>query len=340
MIKNILLITDGKPGHENISRGIIETIRKYKDINLIEVNAKLRSSLFKRLIKNILNKSNIWQGRKLFIDIFYKGCIVPQKIDYDLVISTGGATSFLNIMLSKYLNCPNIYCSSLRGLDYTFFTHIISLEDHHYNNVITVDVAPLVLDTDPAKVEVFKRENAIDETENIWSVLVGGPTKDYPFSVDDIEKMISGIIKLAKKNKAKLCVTTSRRTTREMEKKLYDIFKLEKSIIKKYVLYNQKPEKVMGMFLAVADRIFVTEESGSMITEAILSKKTVYTIRTNNANPRGIYNMFMDKLMRNKIVISVEIEDISLVTLDEAVSCLKQSPAEKVYDKIKYLLED
>lgn len=340
MIRNILLITDGKPGHENISRGIIDTIRKYHDVNVVEVNTKLRSSVFKRLIKNILNKSDLWQGRKLFMDIFYKGNILPKKIDCDLIVSTGGTTSFLNIMLSKYLKCPNIYCSSLRGLDHRLFTHVVSLEDHHIDNEITVNVAPLVLDTDPVKVEAFIRENAIDVKESIWSILIGGPTNDYPFLVDDIEKMMSGIIMLAKKHKARLCITTSRRTTREMEKKLYDIFEQENSLIKKYVLYNQKPEKVMGMFLAVSEQVFVTEDSGSMITESILSKKPVYTVRTNKAHPRGIYKMFMHKLTRNKIVVSVEIEYIPLITLDEPIICLKQSPAERVYDKIKYLLED
>ena len=340
MTKNILLITDEKPGHENISRGIIETIRKHQDINLIEVNATLRSSLFKRLIKNILNQSNIWQGRKLFIDIFYKGRVIPQKIDCDLVVSTGGATSFLNVMLSRYLKCPNIYCSSLRGLKHTLFTYLISLDENHYDNEIIVDVAPLVLPTDALKLELFRRENSIDERERIWSILIGGPTKDYPFSADDIEQMVAGMIALAKKERAKLCVTTSRRTTVEMEKKLYDIFKQEKNTIKKYVLYNQKPEKVMGMFLAAAERVFVTEDSGSMITEAVLSKKPVYTIRTDNAHPRGIYKKFMDKLIKNKMVISVEIDGIPLIRPDEVTVCLKESPAEKVYDKIKHLLED
>jgi len=340
MIKNILLITDSKAGHENISIGVIDTIKKYYDVNIVKVNTKLRSSIFKRIITMVLNKSSFWKEKKLFIYLFYKNINIPEKIQYDLIVSTGGATSFLNIMLSQYLRCPNIYCSSLRGLKHTFFTHIVSLEDHHYLNEIVVDTPPLSLTYDPIKVEKFKYENNILETDSIWSVLVGGATKDYPFSSDDFEKMIHNIIQLAKKYNAKLCITTSRRTTKDMEKKLSIIFEREKDIIKKYVLYNQNPEKVMSLFLAVADKIFCTEDSGSMVTESLLSKKAVYTIRTAKSNPRGVYHTFIQKLINNKNILSIEIEKISSISFNETIILLSQSPSEKVYDKIKYLLND
>lgn len=340
MRKNIILITDGKPGHENISRGIIDTINRHYEVNIIIVNAKLRSSIFKRFITMLLNKSSIWQEKKLFIDIFYKNNDLPQKLQYDLIVSTGGATSFLNVMLSQYFKCPNIYCSSLRGLKYTLFTHLVSIDDHHYPNEIIVDTAPLVLDYNPIKVNEFKHQYGILETDSIWSVLIGGPTKDYPFSNDDFEKMILNIIKLARLHQSKLCITTSRRTPRSIETKLYTIFENENDLIKKYVLYNQNPEKVMRMFLAVSDKIFSTEDSGSMITEAVLSKKPVYTIRFDKANPRGIYKNFINRLIQKQNIVSVDIDKIPLITFSEPISILKRSPSETVYDNIRYLFLD
>lgn len=339
MKKNIILITDGKAGHENISKGVIHTIEQYHDINIIKVHAKLRSTWLKRIITVILNQSSFWKEKKSLIDLFYQKVDVPEKMHYDLIVSTGGTTSFLNVMLSQYLGCPNLYCSSLRGLKYTFFTYIVSLEDHRYPNEIVVDTPPLSLKYNSEDVEKFRSENSILKTDSIWSVLIGGPTEDYPYSSNDFEKMVRSIIQLAKDHHTKLCITTSRRTTEKMEEKLYKIFDEEKDMIKKYVLYNQKPEKVMSVFLAVADKIFCTEESGSMVTEAVLSKKPVYTIKTDKANPKGIYKSFIYKLINHQNIVSTDVGNISLITFTEPIKSIEKYPAEIVYTKIKYLLE-
>lgn len=338
MKKNIIVITDNKAGHENISMGIVETINKNHDVNLIKINAKLRSSMFKRLITFLLNKSSFWKNKKIFIDFFYKNMNLPKGLQSDLIISTGGATSFLNIMLSQYLKSPNIYCSSLRGLNDMFFTHIVSLENHGYPNEIVVDLAPLSFTYNIAQVKEFKSENNIRDDELIWSVLIGGPTKDYPFHMNDFLKMIDKVIALAKKHNAKLLITTSRRTDKDVELKLQKIFEDESDVIKKYVLYNQKPEKIMKMFLAVANQVFCTEDSGSMITESILSKKPVYTLRIPRANPVGIYKTFINRLIQKRHIVSVNIDKLPLIRLDEPMNILDKFPSEIVYDHIQHLL--
>lgn len=339
-MKTILLITDGKPGHENISKGVIDTIAQHHRIRVVEVKAKLRSSLFKRAIKMLLNRSILWHEKKWFVKLFYKGDPIPEKTAFDLIVSTGGATSFLNIMLSRYCHAPNIYCSSLRGLKHTHFTHIVSLVEHGYDNEIIVDVAPLMLKFDNEKVAFFKKEYHIQDSDRIWSVLIGGSTKDYIFSIEDMEKMFMNMISLAKKHNAKLCITTSRRTSQEAEQRLSELYKREKGIIKKCVCYHREPEKVIGTFLAIAERIFVTEDSGSMITESVLSQKPVYTIRTSDSSPKGIYKSFMNRLLEKKRVVSVDIDRISALTLKEQITSIEQSPGEKVYNEIKYLLEE
>lgn len=338
MMKNIIVITDGKAGHENISMGIVETIKKHHDVNLTIIKAKLRSSILKRLITFLLNKSVFWKNKKIFIDLFYTNINIPKDLQYDLIISTGGATSFLNVMLSQYLKCSNIYCSSLRGLKHTFFTHIVSLEDHHYHNEIVVDLAPLSFSYNPTKVEEFKYENKILDGELIWTILIGSATKDYPFCNDDFVKMMNHLIVLAKQHNAKLLITTSRRTGKDIELELQKIFEQENNLIKKYVLYNQNPEKVMKMFLAVADKIFCTEDSGSMITESILSKKPVYTIKVPKSNPKGIYKTFISKLTKNEHIVSVDIDKIPFITFKESIKILDKFPSELVYDHIQYLL--
>ncbi len=339
-MKNILLIVDGKAGHTSISRGVIESIREHTNVNVIEIKARLRSIIFKRILKLLLNRFSFWEGKKWIIDFFYKKFQFPEDIKYDMIISTGGTTSFLNIMLSKYLHVPNVYCSSLRGLHYKHFTHLVSIEKHNYENEIIVDLAPLVFKYNTSDIDIFRSTYNISKQDQVWSVLIGGRTKEYPFETSDLISMVKNIIDLAKREGATLCITTSRRTSLEVEEKLNDLYEVEKDIIKKIVLYNHKIEKVVGNFLAVSTKVFVTEDSGSMITEAVLSKKNVYTIKSFTTNISGIYQHFIQNLLRKHMIVSVEIESIPKITFKEYFSKNKQSPSDVVSQALIYLFED
>ncbi|MCF6192453.1 MAG: mitochondrial fission ELM1 family protein, partial [Candidatus Hydrothermae bacterium] len=71
------------------------------------------------------------------------------------------------------------------------------------------------------------------------------------------------------------------------------LYKKNSDIIHKCILFNQKPQKVVNYFLSNADVIFCTEDSGSMITESILSKKKVYTIRPKKVRLNKAYKIFI-----------------------------------------------
>lgn len=335
-MKNIILITDKKAGHENISKGIISEIKKHHNIDVIEVDAKLRFSFFKHILKLLINKSKFWYKKSWFIKLFYKQVNLPIKEkNFHLIISTGGTTSFLNIMLSLYFECPNIYCSSLRGLNNTFFSYIISIVSRSYQNEIVVDIAPLSLNLEYDNIAALKQSYHLLSYKKTWVILIGSSTKEYIFSKDDFNNMLEQIIFLARKNNAELLITTSRRTTIEIEKLLLDIYHENKDVIKKMVLYNIKPEKVMMKYFTLADIIFCTEDSGSMITEAILSKKHIYTIRAYNANPQKVYKIFIEKLILNQYIISIDIDYISNITFQEPIKRIIHMPAEVVYKQIK-----
>jgi len=336
-MKNILLITDRKAGHENISKGIITEIKKYKDINIIEVEAKLYISNLKHILKFLINNSLFWYKKSWFIKLFYKQVnILNHNKDYDLIISTGGTTSFLNIMLSKYFECPNIYCSSLRGLNYNYFTHVISIEKHDFPNEIVLELAPVNLIYNQKNIQKFKDKYQINSS--IISFLIGGKTKYYQFSTNEVIDITREIISLAKRYDKKLLITTSRRTSLDIENQLNILSKEEKNIVQKCICYNTNPEKVMSILLYLSEVVFVTEDSGSMISEAILSQKRVYTIEAKKTNIEGIYKNFIDKLKKNNRVVPVKKDEIKCIDFNENINPIEKLPSYIVYKKIEYLL--
>jgi len=78
------------------------------------------------------------------------------------------------------------------------------------------------------------------------------------------------------------------------------------------VSYNKKEEKVLLPFFGLSDSIFVTEESSSMISEAISSQKNVYTIGTSEAKPDKRYLKILNKFEINNLITRINSFDYSL----------------------------
>jgi len=185
----ILLITDNRAGHINISNGIIEYLKQKVEVEITRIDVSFRLKFLIKLATFIVNKFNLRNKENIefLIKLFYKNLTIP-KGNFDLIISTGGDTAFLNIFLSKLFNIPNIYCSSLRGISPDLFTYTLSLVDHNIPNEIVVDLAPLYVEIRPKTLE-----------GKYIAILIGGPTKVYQFKDEEFIEMVTNIINLLDK---------------------------------------------------------------------------------------------------------------------------------------------
>jgi len=335
---NILMITDGKAGHESSSRGIIDLIQTRHCINVYTLNVKLRVAFFKYILKELLNKVNFQSKRaiKMLHWVAYTHTPLPTE-QIHFIVSAGGNTSFSNILLAQYFHAPNFFSSQLRGLKPHLFSHIASLQSHNYPNEIVLELAPIYCRYDVSALVNFRSEYALNDNEKIWAILIGGNSNEYHFDSNDYTTMVEKLISLAQRHKAKLLLTTSRRTPIEVEKKLQSLIMAHPTICIKSVLYNHYPEKITGIFLQLSEVIFCTEDSGSMITEAILGHKKVYTCYPKQKISAPHYDQFLNNNIQNHYSVSVAISDLENLTLSEKFSLLYPLPVEKVYDEISYI---
>ncbi len=326
-MKNIILISDGKAGHESVSKGILENLKEYVEINIIIINVKMRSNIFKPILKFLSNNKKFYKFFSLgLISFFYS--FDHKKInfnDIDLIISTGGKTSFINVLLSKLYDIPNIYCSSLRGLKPELFSYIETINyNDTYTNALHFDIAPLKIKYNKEDSRLFLNKLKLDSNQKIWTILLGGPTKEYKYEENEFIDIIDKITRKAKKENAKVLLTTSRRTPKNIETHIEITHKNYDNLVY-FVLYNKKPEKTMGLFLQVSNMIFSTEDSTSMITEAIYSKKPTITIKSKNNNPQKSLKALIERNTRDGFIYScyaseidsLDIESIKFNTYDD-----------------------
>jgi len=82
---------------------------------------------------------------------------------------------------------------------------------------------------------------------------------------------------LARREGIRWLVTTSRRTGAEAEARLRA--GLDSAVVAAAVWWAEKPEKKMQAFLGAAECVFVTQDSVTMVTEAVASGRPVVVVR-------------------------------------------------------------
>jgi mitochondrial fission protein ELM1 len=102
-------------------------------------------------------------------------------------------------------------------------------------------------------------------------VVVGGDLKGRPFGEDDARRLIAGVTRLRGGSNLGLAITPSRRTPDAVRALLDDTYRDDPSVFV-WTLEGANPYRAI---LGLADRLVVTGDSVSMISEAISTPKSV-----------------------------------------------------------------
>jgi len=322
----ILIISDKKAGHLSVSHGVIQAIEQHRSVHVKTIEAKLRGSFWRPILTHILN---LGLSKNLFLaNLMIKNAYIMdsyKNLDRpDLIISTGGNSSFLNILLAAFWGCPNLYCSTLRSLKPELFTRVLVLKPHQWPNEILLEFSPNRTANAP------KSPKTSSLLSN-WALLIGGDSNEYSFDLGEYAQLTSSLLQRAKEHNKKLLITTSRRTEPKAEAIIKSICDKHPDQIEKLVLFHQNPEKVVNQFLQTANTIFCTEDSGSMINEAILSRNKVYTIFPKKRRLSKSYAEFLNRHYSKGYIHQIPIDNIQSITFNEPFLPLAFDPHLETY---------
>ena len=312
---NILVIKDDKPGHYNQTEGLVLILKEiYSNSNIEYIDIEIKNKISRKILRFLLNRfPKLFKDIKSFryLKYFYKKFSIP-KIKPDLIISTGGNTSNLNAWLAlAYYDSKNLLNGALRGLKEELFTYVTTVIDLGYKNQIILDVAPNTITKEKLleKSIEFSKLHNLDMNQKYYSLLIGGDGAGYKYNDKFYDDLIDFVEKVSKEENIKWLITTSRRTPLTVENKLEEKLKNYSSY---FVSYNKKEEKVLLPFFGLSEAIFVTEESSSMISEAVCTSKSVYTIGVQNSNPDKNYRTILDKFVKHNFITRIHLETFEI----------------------------
>ena len=261
--KKALIVSDGKPGHYNQSVALCQHMGWEHET--IEVAYKSKAA---KALSYLLDRLGIYT-EKLFSSPRPKtpgikhqaSSLQPPVSNFALLLSTGSTTYYANKLLARRLKIPNIAILCPKGyrLD---FSHIFCPFYDHPPKRPNITELPLNL---CAANDAFFAEKAAEfkvrhtQRKPAVGIIVGGPNAVSEIDPAEIRQQLEAIFKATEGMER--WVTTSRRTPRAVET-LIDRLDFDYKLINSRDPYNPIPT-----FIQLCERLFVTSDSASMISE-------------------------------------------------------------------------
>ena len=294
-----LLLTEGLHGMISQVEGLA------KALNLEYFHEKIELNNFWKLIPPSLTP--------------VKKYVFKNNIDkeFDIIISCGRKSVIPSIYLKKNSNKKiiNIHIQNPK-VSLNNFNYIIAPEHDGISgkNVISSKGALHYLTIEEIEKSRDYLQNKSNTKKDILTLILGGPTKYYNYSNQNIKSIFSNIKNLTEKNNLHLIVIPSNRTPLET------VSLAKSELMKDTTIIETVDKKAYLSALCLAKYIVVTCDSSSMISEAALTGKPVYVAMIETKRNDKRFKEFR-KLFENMNILRKlddKLETWSYEKLDEA----------------------
>ena len=267
----VAILTDGKPGHLSQAVAVAHALG---DLNPAIVQVEVRSGLADTLARAL--SASLPMDHPLLRGLIGRAYRVGEVPPAEVIIACGTITALPTLLSARRMGARAISVMApslvgLRAFDAVLAPQHDRIEGH---NVIQVATAPCLPEAEAIE-EARQRTLAFwggEEPERFWALVLGGPAKDYRPSFELLRDLFLELEERARLSMTKLAVTTSRRTPPEWEELILErVAKNHYTFLPPVIVSRLGDEAFnpLPYWFARAERVFITEESVSMISESI-----------------------------------------------------------------------
>jgi mitochondrial fission protein ELM1 len=273
----VLVVSDGVPGHDRSSFGILSALRKFRKVEAVllpveEVRRGRRR--IRRTLARLMPFDSFWRG---YYSVGERGALAnPLALvralpagPIDLVISAGPATAAANIALARRYAAKNVYFGFPQWPITGAFTLLLTPALGGVRRNVAHVLRPSDLDASDLPAP---RPLAVDAEVRCAALLFGGDTKHYRYTVQDLQLLAARLADLVRDlPRLRWTVFDSRRTPAEP----FDHFVEATAPIRSSVEVVRFAEGGLLSNMAAfrSDLVLVTADSMSMIAEAIAARR-------------------------------------------------------------------
>ncbi len=285
-MKAALIISDGKPGHVNQSIALCKHLGL--DYEIAEMAYKSRAA---KAISYLLDRLGIYTERIMELTAD------SSDPTAEVIISTGSTTYYANKLLARKLGVPNIAILYPKGYRLDFDRILCPSYDHPPKRS---NITELPLNLCAAAPAFFEEKTAGFKTRHVQQktavgIIIGGPNAVSEIDPVEMEQQLERIFETTAGMEH--WITTSRRTPKQIES-VIDGFEFDYKLINSRDSYNPIPA-----FIQLCDRLFVTSDSASMVSECASfgSAKVEVLMNRQTQSPNKFEELIQGLAARNAV---------------------------------------
>jgi len=322
-MKTVWIVSEGSPGHVSQSVGLADALASIIPVQtvLVQGRSKIRGWM-RPFVRWIMGP----MGTPLSEALLRRIAEVKIPADSprpDLIVSSGGKSVFAAKTLAGRSGVPYVFIGERKPYPASWFHTIISpVFGESCANSIDVELIPT-----PVTPEFIAQKGA--EEKNVWCMIVGGASRSHRFCDKDWIGMAQGMNALAERENIRWLVTTSRRTGAQAEVMLKE--HLNEEFIEDAIWWAEAPRKELYSFMARSEVLFVTQDSVTMVTEAVSSGKPVVVVGPERVDfPKGSFlPAYFERLQIRRRIQRVVTKNIAELRIDyDEFDLLSDDPLE------------
>lgn len=310
--KNILILRDGRTGNFRQAQAVAGIVSRFLRARGFSYRIDIQEIEFKNKLAHAAAiaaaaVAGRFSGALPFLRMVLKGRVYKELSAYkpDVIVTGGSSVAPVNLLFSGATAARSIAVMRPTMVRLSLFDLLIMPRHDHppvCHNVVVTDGALNLVDPGYLKEQGAKLLGSIGAglaPERI-GVLIGGDAKGFHLPAQAVAEVIAQAKSVAAALGADILISTSRRTSREVE----DLVKREMQgdpRCKLCVIANEKnlTEAVGGM-LDLCRFVVISPESIMMISEAVNSRKYVLVFGAAGLGER--HRRFLGNFARNKYI--------------------------------------
>ena len=357
-VRTVLVLSDGKAGHLNQSLALAKQIQRARtlqgyadgDTKIIVKEVRYKSR-FTRSALSVCAAFSSWRCHGCMRCVkacLTKDCYEDLMRTYsDFVISCGSSLAAANIFMSRENNARNVVIMK-PGMPLGTGKFDLAVIPQHdlpgkAANIVATHLAPTLIDEDKLRTDTEKLRKRIGiATDNIVGLFIGGDNPEFSLNEGIVGSVIANIAEFCKRDNAEFMVTTSRRTSPAVEKLLKARLKDDPRCRLLVIANENNFDEAVGGMLGLSRIAIVSEESVSMISEAVTSGRRTVVFRLKKKTEAPVkHEYILRNLEREGYATIAKAEDL-LPVLERAskgpVPARPLDDSEKIFKAVKKLI--
>lgn len=324
----ILILSDGRPGHYHLSDGIAAAIARRRPVEI--ARAAVTRGRWPGAIAARLVNSGVATERMLK---WLSGLDLAEVAAADVILSAGAETLPASVLLARARQVPNIFYGSLRSFRPDDFALVLtSYERNAGRPRHALALKPSAADPEAVRPGAPRTQAGPIATIGL---LVGGASGTFRYDPDDWRALLALIDATHGRLGIRWLVSNSRRTDEAFSDALAERATDPSGPITRFVDVRRAGAGTLREIFAAADAIAVTDDSSSMISEAIWMRLPVVGLQPRSSSHPPDEQIYRDWLAGNGWCRSRALDGLTpedLVQTLTALTPLEQNPLDSLAD--------